>query len=299
MYKRILVPLDGSDIAEQVLPYVRTIAASLGSKVELLRCVESVSHEPAAPAHDLSRDKVTEAALVKAKEYLEVASQPIRRAGVSVSYSTPEGDPASKILEEAEKDKDTLIAISTHGRSGITRWVMGSVASKVLETTNNPMLVIHSQDAKAAKLSSVIVPLDGSKVAEQIIPHVVAVAKVLKVKVILVRVTPSAADYYRDMEYPRSRSLDFSKEVDEEALKYLQDTGEKLKRQGVTAVEHRLMHGQAAVVVIDLAKETPDAMVAMSSHGRSGMGRWVLGSVADRVVRHSGSPVLLVRTGEE
>ncbi|MBI4340387.1 MAG: universal stress protein [Chloroflexi bacterium] len=303
MYKRILVPLDGSSLAEQVLPYARTLAAGLGSTVELLRCIEPVAAEFSDPAHGVFLDKVVENFLAKAKEYLETVSQPFRQAGVSVSYATHEGDPATKILEEAEKEKDTLIALSTHGRSGITRWVIGSVTSKVLEMTTNPMLVIHPQAdepvQERVKLTSMIVPLDGSKMAEQILPQVMAVARALTLKVILVRVTPSPADYYRYMEYPVGRYQDFSKEVDLAAVQYLEETAQKIKDQGASQVERRLMHGQPAAAVVDMAKETPEAIVAMSTHGRSGVGRWVLGSVADRVVRHSGSPVLLVRAAEE
>ncbi len=303
MYKRILVPLDGSKISEQVLPYVSAFASVLGSEVELIRCIEPISEEMADPAHGIFLDRVVESFLARAKEYLGSVGEPLRRAGLNVSAIAQEGDPATKILEQAEKEPTTLIAMSTHGRSGMTRWVLGSVTSKVLQATDNPMLVIHPHETGATtgkmKLSSMVVPLDGSKVAEQILPHAVAVAKALAQKVVLVRVTPAPADYYRYMEYPVGRYQDFSKEVDESAQKYLQDTAATLKGQGIAQVEHRMMHGQPAAAVVDVVKEVPEALVAMTTHGRSGVGRWVLGSVADRVVRHTGAPVLLIRATEE
>jgi nucleotide-binding universal stress UspA family protein len=303
MYRRILVPLDGSKLAEQVLPYVGAFAAALGSTVELVRCIEPVSPEMADPAHGILLEKVTESFLARANEYLETVSQPLRRAGASVSHTSHEGDPATIILEAAERDPTTLIAMSTHGRSGLTRWVLGSVTSKVLQVTKNPMLVIHPQEGGTAtgrtKLSHLVVPLDGSKVAEQILPHATAVAKALKLKIVLVRVTPAPADYYRYMEYPVGRYQDFSKEVDEAGQQNLQDTEAKLLQQGIPQVERRLMHGQPAAAVVDVVKGVPESLVAMTTHGRSGVGRWMLGSVADRVVRHTGSPVLLIRAREE
>lgn len=302
MYERIVVPLDGSEIAEQVLPYVSLFAKAFGSEVELLRCIEPVSPEIADPAHGVFLDKVVESFLARARDYLGKVSEPIRRSGVAVSCATFEGDPATKILDEAEKDASTLIAMSTHGRSGMTRWVLGSVTSKVLQVTDNPMLVVHPQAGAAAgsiRLSNLIVPLDGSKVAEQILPHAVAVTKALAQKVVLVRVTPSPSDYYRYMEYPVGRYQDFSKEVDEGGQKYLQAIAATLTQQGIDRIEHRLMHGQPAAAVVDVVKEVPESLVAMTTHGRSGVGRWVLGSVADRVVRHTGAPVLLIRATEE
>ncbi|MBI4198081.1 MAG: universal stress protein [Chloroflexi bacterium] len=303
MYKRILVPLDGSKLAEQVLPYVGAFAAALGSTVELLRCIEPVSPEMADPTPGILLGKVTESFLARANDYLETVSQSLRRAGISISHAAYEGDPATKIIEAAERDPTTLIAMSTHGRSGLTRWVMGSITSKVLQVTENPMLVIHPREGGAAtgrvKLSHLVVPLDGSRIAEQILPHAIAVAKALKLKTILVRVTPAPADYYRYMEYPVGRYQDFSKEVDEAAQQDLQDTEAKLLQQGIAQVERRLMHGQPAAAVVDVVKAVPESLVSMTTHGRSGIGRWMLGSVADRVVRYTGSPVLLIRAKEE
>jgi len=303
MYKRILVPLDGSKVSEQVLPYVSTFAAALGSEVTLLRCIEPIAEDMADPAHGIFLDRVLESFLARAKEYLDSVSAPLRATGLKVTTMSHEGDPATKIVDEAAKDPSTLVAMSTHGRSGVTRWVLGSVANKVLQATDNPMLVVHPHETGTttgkAKLPNMVVPLDGSKVAEQILPHATAIAKALAQKVVLVRVTPAPSDYYRYMEYPVGRYQDFSKEVDDLAQQYLQVMTEKLHAQGIQAVEHRMMHGQPAVAVIDVVKEVPQCLVAMTTHGRSGVGRWVLGSVADRVVRHSGAPVLLIRATEE
>ena len=86
--------------------------------------------------------------------------------------------------------------------------------------------------------------------------------------------------------------------MDDAAVKYVEDVAKGLKQKGVKEVEQRLVHGQPAASIVDMAKDTPGSLVAMTTHGRSGVGRWVLGSAADRVVRHSGSPVLLIRAAD-
>lgn len=87
----------------------------------------------------------------------------------------------------------------------------------------------------------------------------------------------------------------YAKEADDDAAQYLHGVKESLGQQGITSVDERVIHGQAANAVLGLVEETADCLVTMTSHGRSGIGRWVLGSVADRLARHSGRPVLVIR----
>ena len=123
-------------------------------------------------------------------------------------------------------------------------------------------------------LTSVITPLDGSVLAEQILPHVVALAKALGLTVVLVRIAPENRERSRD---------------------YLQEVRDELYQQGVFSAEVQVLGGHPAEAIVDLAQETSNNLVAMTTHGRSGMDRWLLGSVTDRVVRHSGGPVLVIR----
>ncbi len=90
---------------------------------------------------------------------------------------------------------------------------------------------------------------------------------------------------------------DMTKEISEQAVNYLEGLADSLRQQGVTKVEQRIIRGPVDEVIVDVALETPDNLVAMTTHGRSGQARWTLGSVTDRVVRHSGDPVLVIRTG--
>ena len=279
MYERILVPLDGSTLAEHVLPYVRALSRALPAPIELLQVFDSVPLEWVKPEHGVYVDRIASNFRNQALEYLESVSVSLQNLDVEVSCSAHEGGPASVIITESEKEPNTLIAMASHGRSGITRWAMGSVMNKVLHATTNPMLVIRCRDNEMpvddVELKSVIIPLDGSALAEESLPHVVELSKALGLKAILVRVTPH---------------------YEAESLSYLRKIGEDLRFAGVLAVEERLLHGQPAASIVDFALEVEDNLVAMTTHGHSGPGRFLLGSVTDRVVGHSGDPVLVVRS---
>jgi nucleotide-binding universal stress UspA family protein len=311
MYQRILVPLDGSHLAEQMLAWAGVLAKGMQSRVELLRVIEPPPPGLSDPAHGIYPHQVSASAASHAQDYLESLAIPLRQDGLSVSSIVREGSPAPAIASEAAKEPDTLIAMTTHGRSGIGRWLLGSVTDKVLRATTNPLLMFRAYDPEnppeAVKLQTIIVPLDGSPLAEQALPHAVALAKALKLRVLLVRATPSLGEYHRYVEhYPLDSSStisrmyeEFSREEDARAMEYLHQVKEKLNRQRVFSAEERLLKGHAAEAIVELAQEIPHSLVAMTTHGRSGIGRWLLGSVADRVVRHSRDLVLVVRATEE
>lgn len=304
MFSRIVVPLDGSELAEGVLPHVRPLARKLGIPIVLLRVVDPVRVvDWADPGSSLFSDEVLAEMDSKAGGYLEKVAQPLRAAGLTVSCQVREGEPASAIVEEVEKEPNSLLAMSTHGRSGITRWVLGSVTDKVLRAINMPMLVIRPQEGADATRDSetgqVVLPVDGSPLAEQVVPHAVSLAKALGVGISVVRVTPSPADYYYFTDFAAAPVVDFSEEVDADARGYLREMAQRLRDEGVAAVEEVLLHGHPASALVDLVQERPNSLVTITTHGRSGITRWVLGSVTDRVVSHATVPVLVLRAIEK
>ena len=192
MYKRILVPLDGSKLAEQVLPHARRLATAFGLDLDLLSTF-GPSHIYSGPNPSSYPHQVEDNFRAQSMDYLHSIKSSMVSLGVPVSCTVRLGEPASWIVSEAERDPNTLIAMSTHGRSGMTRWVLGSVADKVVHATTVPILLLRSQDegtpTKESGLTSVIVPLDGSSLAEQVLPHVVALSSALRISVTLVVVS--------------------------------------------------------------------------------------------------------------
>lgn len=304
MYTKVLVPLDGSTLAEQVLPYVRLLAGLLGAPVRLLRVIERPLLEISPqlnPRQHQERSKASERR--QAQEYLEALAGPMRQAGVGVTTAVRVGVPALEILNEAAKEPDTLVAMSTHGRSGIGRWLMGSVTDKVLRASANPVLVIRPRESGVspeAKLEEIIVPLDGSALAEQGLPHVIHLSKALELAVTLLRVAARPTLYSsHDMQMPLGAYEQLCREAQEEAMDYLRQVGQSLRQQGVAIVKERVVQGHPAATIVDFPAHTPNCLFAMTTHGRSGVGRWLLGSVTDRVVQHSGQPVLVIRVAAD
>ena len=307
MYSRILTPLDGSSLSEQVLPYVRQLAFGLAVPVTLITVAEPVtpvvgrSDSPEPPEYESDTHLEDHAG-----SYLNGVASGLREGRLEVSTVTPPGTPAHEIVAEAERTPGTLIAMSGHGRAGVARGGLGSVADRVLHLTTSPLLIVRSGEEGTSheeQFSRVVLPVDGSALAEEVIPYMVPVARELDLPVELVRVMPTWDEYLRRAAAPEfynptfeSMAESMAAQVETEAAGYLEQLKGRLQQEGIGTVETRLIQGDPAAAIIDVANESPDRLVAMTTHGRSGVGRWVMGSVADRVVRNSGGPVLLLRS---
>ena len=300
MYTRMLIPLDGSKLAENVLPYARALAGALDLRIELLSVVDTMDFAKTTHAgHVRDFDPIIEAAVREGEQYLENVARSF--TGKTVDNCVVEQGQADQIIiEKAARDKETLIGMATRGRSGIHRWLMGSVAEKVLRGATNPLLLVRGdEEGKSdgvATLKSIVVPLDGSKLAEIALPRAVDLAKKLGLEIVLTRAYQIPLSTYgvADAAYiPNPNAL--MNVVKEEAGAYLETKVNELRQNGVEKVSSILLLGSGADEIIDLARTTPDNLIAMCTHGRSGVKRWALGSVTEKVVRHSGDPVLVVR----
>jgi nucleotide-binding universal stress UspA family protein len=299
MFTKMLIPLDGSRTAEKVLPYARALGGVLKIPVELLAVVdigEMATHIAASKARFL--DAMVQDAERSCSEYLRAVAA--KATGVNIKWSVEKGRPEEVITEKAVADKNALIAMATHGRSGLNRWMLGSVAEKVLRGCENPLLMVRASEEVDAeekvRLKSVIVPLDGSQLAERVIPSVVALAKAMNIEVVLFRAYSIPYSVYSGTEgYSAINFEELIAAVKDEAVGYLEKKTAELKTDGLAKVSYVAKEGLSADEVIALGRATPDNLIAMCSHGRSGVKRWVLGSVTETVVRHSGDPVLVVR----
>ncbi len=297
MYTKILIPLDGSTVAEQVLPYVRFLADGLDVPVELLSVVdiEELACQMSAEKRR-SLDVMLEENVCRCGEYLKGVAQTFPRA--SVSFAVEKGRAAEVIIAKAVADKQTLITMATHGRSGINRWLLGSVAEKVLRASANPLLLVRAKAEVKAEgqltLKSIVVPLDGSEVAESVLPTVLEMAKKLNMEIVLFRAVNVPYSVFGGVREHFTIVNELLGSIKGEAHDYLKRKTEELKKQG-TKVSYVLKQGTGADQIISLGRNTPDNLIAMCTHGWSGAKAWVLGSVTETVVRHSGDPVLVIR----
>jgi nucleotide-binding universal stress UspA family protein len=291
MYSKILIPLDGSRLAKTVLPYARALAKDLGIPVDLLYV-----NDPNEP---------TACAPFMASEYLKSIVESFGGA-VAVRSVVETGNTAATIVDVAAAEPELLIAMATHGYSGPKRWLLGSVAEKVLRAAANHVLLVRPANGEPRaeeKLTTVLVPLDGSKLAEKVLPTVSELALRLTLQVVLVRVTrriysapPEGFLPVFGANVPNLKKL--WQEANAEANEYLMEKANQLRRQGLTQVAPLVLESGAdgaAAAIIDLVKKTPNNFVAMGTHGESGIGNWLVGSVTERVVRHTTGPVLVIR----
>ncbi len=311
MYSKVIVPSDGSDLSEQALPYAELIARSLDVPIELVQAYDTL---PASLLGAANRQSVAGQLDQQANRRTLAALEPTRArlesAGHSVSVTAQRGAAADVIMAIAGAEPTALVVMSTHGRSGISRWVMGSVTDKVLHTIPNPMLIVRANvlgpASPESSLKSVVVPLDGSATSELAIPHAMSVAGALSASITVLRVTPTEAHYRHQLSLitpemgaiPNFESAEPDQLVGEDADEadgYLADVSNRMAIDHAHGVvtEHQL-NDNVAQTIIDQASAQP-SLVAMTTHGRSGVGRMVLGSVTDRVVRHSNLPVLVIR----
>jgi nucleotide-binding universal stress UspA family protein len=298
MYTRIVLPLDGSKTAEKALPYARFVTGALKLPIELLAVVdiaEMAAHIPAERARYLNT--MVEDTVRSSEQYLKGIAGTLPSG---TKCTVEKGKAEQVIIETAGADKGTLVTMATHGRSGINRWLLGSVTEKVLRGATNPILIVRATDeAKTegtATVKSIVVPLDGSELAEGVLPTVTELAKTLKAAVVLFRAYNIPYNAYAGGEgYYAVNYEELLAAMKDEAVDYLEKKTEALKKSGVGDVSYAVKEGFAADEIIALAGKYPDNLIGMCTHGRSGVKRWMLGSVTETVVRHSAEPVLVLR----
>jgi nucleotide-binding universal stress UspA family protein len=300
MFERILVPLDGSPTAQAILPYVMLMAKGFHGRVILFHVAETAL-DLGAPEQKTYADETMERIRPLAESYLAGVAEEFRKEGIDVETEVVKGQATAQIMDHCERENIDLIAMSTHGRSGLARWVMGSGIDKILRACEQPVLLVRPRDEgvggeAAARLSKVIVPLDGSDAAEAALPCAEELAKALGLELVLIQVIGIETTVHFGPAVPDSWRVpdDVLKRLDVVASGYLTGLAKQIKDKGLT-VQWEVLRGAAGPRIVEFAKETPNTMVAMTTHGRSGFRRWVMGSVTDEVVRHTGEPVLVIR----
>jgi nucleotide-binding universal stress UspA family protein len=285
-YQRVLVPLDGSELSTWVLSRAEHLLRVPGLSVTLLRVVESSEDQAGELAFRVDpRHGELEADLARLRDEL------VARA-VAAQAEVRFGDPAGEILREAASGGYDLVAMTTHGRTGLGRVMFGSVALKVLQASPIPLLLFRPlqrpdgtlspvETVEAARFRRILVPLDESAAAEEILPHAETLARTFGSKLCLFSAIPGGAD-------EAVRRAD--------ASEYLGRWQRLLESRGLTAsaeIRTGLPFEEAARVI----RENGLDAVALTTHGRTGMARAMYGSVAEKILCGAGVPVLALRNG--
>lgn len=308
MSKQILVPLDGSGLAEMILPHALAYAGAKGYGLTLLHVVSppaSVTSTAWAVGPSVKVWEGWEDEIDSGKHYLlEVASR-LQVCCTDVRTCVLQDEPGSTISGYAENHPEVaLIAMSTHGRSGLSRLVLGSVAEQVLHTSPVPLLVskpAHEQnilnDIEFPQYTTLLVALDGSEFAAQALAEAKLLVRALDREARITLVT-SVPQHLLGIDLSLlplpSAEWTYKKET---LATYLQNTEKQLEIEGFNS-ESILEYGQPAEAILRVADSTKAGLIVMSTHGRSGLSRLWPGSVAMKVVHSSACPVLLVRARE-
>lgn len=289
MFHKILVPLDGSELAEKALPLAVALAQGLDGELRLVRMVPYFAVMAADP---LLYDEINRLSEEEALAYLRSVAQRLPD-DVPATVLAEIGSAAEGVLEQAREQEADLIVISSHGRSGLNRWVFGSVAERVLSQAPVPAIIVNSRCEPWDELPKrILVPLDGSELGEQAVAPAVALASALDAELYLLRVTTTA---HARLETPAMAEVfdDLEHREDQEAQAYLRDIAKALPQGAVAEVVHAA--DSVADTIMDYARREAINLIVMSSHGRSGLSRWVYGSVAEKVLRSACCATMVVR----
>lgn len=275
MFEKILVPVDGSELADRILLHARRLLLTARAEVVLLQVIAAGNGE----AEQIHLDGLK----------LGLADQGARASTRIVTSA----DPAATILETAAKLEPSLIALSTHGRTGLARLRMGSVAERVLHGSRFPLFLANpfalEEEPREIGFRRILVPLDGSDASARVLPLVHEIARTFESEVVLLHVVEPRL-------LPAGGAETTLEEFDARA-----DAAARLERRraelGGVRARVVVLRGPAAAAILDAAECEDADLVALTTHGRSGPSRWVFGSIAEHVLHECRCPLLVVRTG--
>ncbi len=303
----ILIPHDGSALADTALPYAAAFTRATGLPLELLRVLEELRPIFDTEGRELIWiDPEQPRAEVSSPEILGPTAAKLSEQGITVKTVVRVGDPRNEILAEADSLDRPLILLASHGRGGLSRLVMGSVANRVMQLSTHPVMLVRSQASEhqpdQVSIKRIAVPLDGSKLSEKALPYATDLAESLGARLHLVRV----AETYRD-EVPETPTriftspsyramLDQFEVLEREAQEYLEGMTTHLGRDAIT-VTWEVLSGDPWRQLLRYAERDDPDLIVMTTHGRGGLARWFYGSVSDRLITSVTTPLLLIRSG--
>jgi nucleotide-binding universal stress UspA family protein len=305
MFRSIVVPLDGSAFAAEALPYIPLLAAP-GATVTLVRVTEP--HRELLPFGHARHAAEAERLRTTLAHDLDQRAAPLRAAGLTVTTDVRTGHAADEILACAREHASDLIALTTHGHSGLGGLARGSVTNRVLHGAETAVFTFRPTGAGVAAppaVETIVVPLDGSAFAARAVPVAQHLAGRLGAAVAVVEAVQRTYPmmYAADpMMEPTAADMvlweDVAKQAASDAESYVREMSARLNEAGITATGTAVTGG-AAEVVQEFVSHAAHPLIVMTSHGRTGVARWALGSVAERLVTSAPCPLVILRMAEE
>ncbi len=294
MFERALIPLDGSTIAEMALPYGSELAERLGSRLVLYH-VCGLEHQPQMNLHKVYLTSLAD----NIKQTLHL--QRSEEKDNTVTTKVESGEPRESICSLVGKNHIDIVIMTAIGSSGLVVGKMiGSVADHVCRNVPVPVLLIKPQKKQQAEkkqylINRILLTLDGSELSQRALPVAEELGSRLNVPITLFQMAHVIVPYSEDMVIDDTVSYSLLSDANEQRVKAeMTELENKLKGKGIEVNQLIVSGVSAGDEIIDASKKIEADLIVMSTHGRSGFSRWLLGNVAEKVTRHSEVPVLLV-----
>jgi nucleotide-binding universal stress UspA family protein len=293
MLQTVLVPLDGSELSERALPMATALADATGAHVVLTR----VALAQGLPGEMFYADRTQ--AIDEAEAYLAAVAQRMSADGLQAATVVHFGDADEGILEAIVSHQADLVVMSTHGRSGLGRWVYGSVAEAILARSPVPVLLIRANgDIPPSVLDHdrpiIMAPLDGSRFAEAALPYATALARAFKASLMLIHVYEPPQVLDSDIVMRPDWVAEMLTRDHAAADRYLADVAQRLRGEGIE-VQTVMRQGDVAQVILEESWADGTSMIVMATHGRTGLREVLYGNVALDILHRGKLPLLLVR----
>jgi nucleotide-binding universal stress UspA family protein len=314
MFRSILVPLDGSSFGEHALPLALSIACHSGAPLRIMLVHQFLStYYTGLPVSESVEERLLQnekALRQEERTYLENVASRVREASpVKVSIVFEEGYVAARIKVHAVESKVDLVIMTTHARGTLGRFWLGSTADELVRELPMPVLLVHPKEQPAdfkqpMTFKNVLVPLDGTPEAEQMLEPATSMAKLFGADITLLRMVrpllatsiPVGMGTFSNVAIRMAEDLDkLQKQLEQEALEYLEKVAQKLRANNLIVNTRIALADQPGVGVLAEAQQLGSDLIALETHGRRGLTRLFLGSVADKVLRGSTVPVLVHR----
>lgn len=315
--KTILVPLDGSELASTIVPHVHMLASNLSANVLMVHVVEKVyqyqpvehqyipygQSEPMFFDSNVRQTDVFEYSRRNAESYLHQMAAPLRKAGLEVAIDVHFGSPATCITEIARNRPVDLIAMTTGSTGSLRRWALGSTTQKVIHATDIPVYVVHAHQELPAgilpQIKRILVPLDGSTFSAHVLPLAKELATHMHAEVLLLHALLPPDELPALVRVNTSETIfrDIWAQRRKQAEHMLSAVKGKLREESIPSNFH-VFSGYPPDVIVEEATLQHCDLIVMATHGFSGLRRWMLGSVADKVLRACNVPLLLVHAQE-
>jgi nucleotide-binding universal stress UspA family protein len=289
MYGTVLLPYDGSEGAAEVLHHASELAHWADATVQVLYVADT-----ARDSVTVVRGRTVDALERRGEDVVDEAAKALDTLGIPYDTDVVQGNPAPTIVEYAERYDHDLIVMPTHGREGISRYLVGSVSEKVVRLSSVPVLTVRMQPDEKLRFpyENILVPTDGSTAATHAADHVVDLAASLDATLHVLSVVDDSA------LGPDVRSAVSGEETERAATDAVETVASEAETRGVTNVVRHVERGTPAEVILDSIESNDVHAVGMGTTGRRGTDRILLGSVAERTVRSAPVPVLTVANQE-